>query len=112
MALKHILGDIPVIKILDFLIDHTQQDYTKAEIAYETQVGPTSMKNDLQSLIKCGVIVETRKIGGVQLYTLDMDNKMTQSLMTLDKELIDYCTDRILIIEAKENEDDDNWICP
>ena len=33
MALKHIFGETPVVKILDFLIDHKGYEYSKTEIA-------------------------------------------------------------------------------
>ena len=95
MSLKHVLGNLPVIRILDFLIDNPNNDYTRAEIAHYTQVGPTAMKEGFKCLEQCGIVIETRQIGRVHLYTLDRDNKMTQSLTEFDEALTDYCTDKI-----------------
>jgi DNA-binding transcriptional regulator YhcF (GntR family) len=103
--LKHILGNIPVIRILDFLIDNQISDHTRAEIAHYTQVGPTAMKEGFKCLEQCGIVIETRKIGGVPLYVLDMENKMTQSLIKFDEALTDYCTDKILDAEVKKIEE-------
>jgi hypothetical protein len=103
--LKHILGNLPVIRILDFLIDNPNNDYTRAEIAHYAQVGPTAMKDGFKCLERCGIVIETRKIGGVPLYTLDTDSEMTQSLIRFDDELTDYCTDKILDAEVKKIEE-------
>ena len=95
MALKHILGNLPVIKILDFLIDNQAYDHTKTDIAIGAEIGPTSMKNDFPNLVKCGVVFETRKVGGVGLYALDVTNEMTTSLIAFDNALTEYCTQKI-----------------
>jgi hypothetical protein len=95
MPLKHILGDLPAIKILDFFIEQRGSDFTRAEIAHDTEIGATAMKNDFPRLIECGVLFETRKIGGVSLYALDMENEMTQSLIEFDAKLTEYHMKRI-----------------
>ena len=104
MALKHILGNLPVIRILDFLIDNPNNDYTRAEIANDTQVGPTAMKEGFKCLEQCGIVIETRRIGGVPLYHIDAHNEMTQALIKFDEALTDYCTDKILEVEESQDE--------
>ena len=104
MALKHILGNLPAIRILDFLIDHQDYDYTRAEIAVGADVGPTGMKRDFKCLERCGIAIETRRVAGVPLYLLDRENEMTQSLIEFDEALTDYCTDRILEAEVAQIE--------
>lgn len=94
MTLKHILGNLPVIKILDFFIEHQDTDSTRAEIAHHAEIGPTSMKQDFPRLVECGIISETRKVGGVGLYMLDVENEMTQSLIEFDAKLTEYCMKR------------------
>lgn len=91
MALKHILGEVPVIKILGFLLDHRGYDYTKAEITEYAGIGQADMKRDFPLLVKFGVVTETRKIGGVQLYRLDMANAITSSMTVFDETLTAYC---------------------
>jgi hypothetical protein len=83
MALKHILGTVPVIRILDFLLDHRNTDYTKAEIAKNAGVGPTDMRKDFHCLLDCEMVVETRKIGGVQLYKLSEDDITIDAVLNL-----------------------------
>ena len=96
MSLKHILGDLPVISMLDFFIENVESDFTRAEIAEYANIGPTAMKANFKCLTQCGVVVETRRIAGVPLFAIDMSNKLTESITKFDEELTDYCTDRIL----------------
>ena len=92
--LKHVLGNLPVIRILDFMLDNQGHDFTKKEIAEEAGIGPTAMKNNFQNLVECGVVFEARRIGGVGLYALDVTNEMTQSLIEFDAQLTEYCDKR------------------
>lgn len=94
MTLKHILGDIPVIRILDYLLDHQELDHTKGEIEGDAMIKHAEMKRDFPILVECGIIFETRKIGGVGLYSLDVTNEMTQSLIEFNVQLTDYCIRR------------------
>ena len=94
MPLKHILGDIPVIRILDYLLEQQGNDRTKTEITAGAKVGFAGTKYHLPQLVECGVVFETRKIGGVQLYALDVTNEMTQSLIELDAKLTEFTMKR------------------
>jgi len=96
MNLKHILGDLPTINLLDFFIDNDDNDFTRAEIAHYANIGPTAMKRNFKCLTQCGVIIETRKIGGVPLYAIDMMNRVTELIIKFDEDLTDYCTDKII----------------
>lgn len=105
MSLKHILGNLPVIRILDFMIDNQAQDHTKKDIAEGAEIGPKAMKTDFTHLVECGVVCETRKIAGVGLYTLDVTNVMTTALIQFDETLTDYCTEKILAVEDEYDEE-------
>lgn len=96
MALKHILGNLPVIKILDFIIDNQLQDHTKKDIMEGAEIGPTAMRADFPNLLGWGIIFETRRVGGTGLYSLDMENEMTRLLIQFDDTLTDYCTDKAM----------------
>jgi len=82
-TLTHVLGSVPVIKMLNFLMDHQGHDYTKAEIALNAEVRQTDMKRDFHCLLDSGMIVGTRKIGGVQLYELNEDDRILDALFNL-----------------------------
>ena len=93
MTLKNVLGDFPATRILDFMLGHIEYDCTPKEIAEYADVAPSSVKRDITRLLKCGVVVETRKIGGVQLYILNNDSVVTEALINLDNVISGDLTD-------------------
>ena len=82
--INEILGDVPVIKVLDFLQRSIPHDYTKNEIEEYADVGYTELRRDFDSLVQNEIVVETRRIGGVQLYTLNADNRIVNAT-------VDFC---------------------
>ena len=85
MALKEIFGDIPITRVIDFMLEHPEHDYTVKEITEYADVAQAVAKRDVQRLVDRGMVVETRKIGGVQLYTLDSTNEITIALIEFDE---------------------------
>ncbi len=85
MSLTHVLGDVPTTRILDFMLGHIEYDCTPKEIAEYADVATGAVKRDIARLVECGVVTETRKIGGVQLYILNNDSVVTEALINLDK---------------------------
>lgn len=90
MPLHHILSDAPVIKVVDFLLNHTGSDYTKKEIAEYAGVTQGAVKRDLGGLVDCGMVLETRKIGVFQLYTINNADPVMTALIGLEGALSDY----------------------
>ena len=93
MALNHVLGKVPMIQVLDFMMSHIEYDISIKEIIEYTGVGPTDMKRDFPGLVECGVVTETRKIGGVQLYILNNNDVVTEALIDLDNVLSDHMSE-------------------
>ena len=89
--INEILGDVPVIKVLDFLLKAMPHDFTKSEIEEQAEVGYTELRRDFDSLIQNNMVIETRRIGGVQLYTLNNANHIVHAV-------IDFC--KVISIEA------------
>lgn len=85
MALTHVLGDVPATRILDFMLGHIEYDCTPKEVAEYADVAPSAVKRDIARLVECGVVNETRKIGGVQLYILNNDSAVVNALFELDR---------------------------
>lgn len=85
MPLTHVLGDIPTTRIIDFMLGHIAYDCSPKEIAEYADVAPSAVKRDIARLVECGVVVETRKIGGVQLYILNDASEITDALINLDE---------------------------
>ena len=106
MALKHALGDIPMVRVLDFMLEHLDTDYTTKEIAEYADVAPSAVKRDFDKIIGCGMVTETRKIRGARLYTLNTDDPVTDAMIDFDSALSDHLSEKIAVEEEDPEIDD------
>jgi len=78
MGLRHIFGERPIPKIIDFLLVHRSWDYpisTMAEAAsYRT------LQKIIPLLVKKGILKETCEVGKAKLYALNFDSPSVKKL--------------------------------
>ena len=79
-----ILGESPLIKVLDFFLENIVYDYSKSEIARETGVSRVTLQEIIERLEKMGVIKKTRISGKAQMYKLNRDNEIARNLRDFD----------------------------
>ena len=60
---RQALGDSPKIRVLEFLIEGRELDYSISDIAEGAEIGRTTLFRAFDDLLKAGVIVPTRQIG-------------------------------------------------
>jgi len=96
---KDIFGDSPQTKILDFLSDHPDYDYSISEIAKQAQVSRPTVYKVKDILLKKGLIIQTREQGNSPLYKLNIDNKLVQIILKFDFEIAKKIAD----IESQES---------
>ena len=96
---KEIFGNSPQTKILDFLADHPDYDYSISEIAKNSQVSRPTVYKIKDILLKKGLIIHTREQGNSPLYKLNLDNKLVQVILKFDFEI----AKRIADIESQES---------
>ena len=95
MALKHIFGETPATKMLDFLIDHEGYDYSKTEIAKHAGIGWTTINRHWSNLEDWNLVTPTRKIGRATLYKLNVENPIVSQLLEFDEIAATYMSERI-----------------
>lgn len=95
MALKHIFGETPEIKILDFLIDHKGYDYSKTEIARNSDIGWATLNRHWSRIEEWELVKETRKIGRATLYKLNEDSPVVKKLLEFDTKATVYMSEKI-----------------
>ena len=78
------LGDTPLIRVMDFLIENSIFDYTKTEIAENAGISRASLYNLWPTLKKYKLLKISRKIGNTTLYKLNKKNPVVQKLIELD----------------------------
>jgi len=86
--LIQLVGEAPLFKIMDFLVDNKGLDFTKEQIADGAGISRASLFNYWNELESRGIIKVTRKEGKTAYYTLNSSNPITQRILELEATLI------------------------
>lgn len=86
--LLQLLGNTPLFKILDFMIDNKGMDFTKSDISKGAGISRASLFNYWKELELYGIVKVTRQFGKTKLYTLNSQNLITKRILDLEKALI------------------------
>lgn len=85
--LVRVMGDHPSVRILDFLIDNKNFDYSKTDVCDGANVSPGSLYKIWHNLEDSGIVVKTRQYGATKLYRLNKENPLVKKLLEFDFEL-------------------------
>ncbi|OGJ12469.1 hypothetical protein A3K82_02940 [Candidatus Pacearchaeota archaeon RBG_19FT_COMBO_34_9] len=85
---RHALGDTPKIRVLEFLIEGRELDYSISDIAEGAEIGRTTLFRIFEDLVKTGIIIPTREIGNAKLFKLNIKNSFVQKLVEIFDEII------------------------
>lgn len=97
---KMTLGDSPVIRVLEFLIEGRGLDYSLTDIAENSGVGWTTLHRIWDNLEKTQTVVPTRVIGKAKLFKLNDKNPAVQQLVKLFDTLIYLQSEKALSKEC------------
>ena len=82
------LGDTPKIRVLEFLIEGRELDYSITDIAEGAEIGRTTLFRIWGDLIKADIIKPTRQIGNARLYKLNSQNIFVKKMTEIFDEII------------------------
>ncbi len=94
-------GDYPLIRVMDFLLEGRDIDYSMTEIAKNSGVGWTAFLKIWPSLVKKEIVVFTRKIGNAKLFKLNTKNPWVKELIRMDSVITKLETEKILSKEIE-----------
>lgn len=80
---REALGDSPVIRVLDFLIEGRGLDYSLTDIAENANIGWMTLHRIWDNLLRLNIIVPTREIGRAKLFKLNEENPAVEKLIKL-----------------------------
>jgi DNA-binding transcriptional ArsR family regulator len=80
-----IFGDTPNARILEFLKDHSEFDYTISEIARNSDVSRPTTYKVVDEFVKKGILIETRKVGISSFYKLNVEHNAVKYFMDMDE---------------------------
>jgi DNA-binding transcriptional ArsR family regulator len=84
MAFTDYLGESPRAKLLDFLGDHPTSDYNITELANKSGLTRTTVYKLLDELTKVAMVRQTRHVGQSQMFTINIEHPVIQSVLRAD----------------------------
>ncbi len=81
-------GEMPLFKIIDFLLENKGMDFSKLDIAKGAEISRASLFNYWNEIEKHGIVKVTRRFGKTKLYILNAKNPVSQKIIELEKALI------------------------
>lgn len=97
--LKYLFGDNTSVKILDFLLDEWELDFSKADVARETGATWKTVNELWPKLEDFGLIEHTRTVNRAKMYKINKNN--------LFKELKKLNLEILSILDEKDLEEDE-----
>ena len=82
-------GASPKNKVLDFLINYSELDYSLKEIAKYSGAGYSTIKLLTKKLVKDKWVMPTRKISKIKLYKLNVNNPEVKKFIEFYWEVIE-----------------------
>ena len=86
--LKDMLGDAAIIRVIDFLLDEWELDFSKADVARETGVSWKTINEIWKKLEAFGLIKYSRTINRAKLYKVNSESPVYKALKRLDFEIL------------------------
>ena len=93
------LGENPLFKIVDFLIENKGLDMTKKEIMEGAGISRAALFKYWNQLEEQEIVLVTRKFGKTKLYTLNSKSSIVRKLLELESVLIEKALDKHKLIE-------------
>lgn len=90
------LGNTPLVRIMEFLIEGKDFDYSMTDIAQNANVGWTSFSRVWKQMESMNVVRHTKNIGKARLYKLNLEDATVQKLVRMHWEIIKSETDKML----------------
>src|SRR3990167_9951738 len=87
------LGENPVFKIVDFLIENKGMDMSKKDIIEGAGISKATLFNYWEQIEKQEIVIVTRKFGKTKLYTLNSKNPIVKKLLELESLFISNALD-------------------
>ena len=77
------VGNTPKIKVIEFLIEGRELDYSLSDIAKGAGIGRTTLFRIWEDLEDLNIVRYTRSIGNAKLYRLSTKNPLVKKLIRL-----------------------------
>ena len=97
-------GDTPKNRIWNFLIIHSEYDYSMRDIARYSNVGYTTLKSLWKELKEKNIVMQTRIVGKAKMYRLNLKNPVVGRFIDYYWAVVDAVVRRENNIKDEEKE--------
>ena len=94
------LGENPLFKIIDFLIENKGIDVTKKEIIQGAGISRAALFKYWGQIEAQEIVLVTRKFGKTRLFTLNSKNQIVRKLLELESILIGKALNKHRLIKV------------
>ena len=108
--LSRIFSSRAVAQILDFFLDHKEFDYSANEIARKTGLSFRTIFRELPDLEDRQLIFNTRRIGKVNMYKLNLDLDAVASLEKFSLEMSQISNRATNTVKSRLSEREDELV--
>ena len=95
------LGDNPIFRIIDFLIENKGIEVTKKEIIEGSGISRAALFKYWNQIEEQEIVLVKRKFGKTKLYALNSTNSIIRKLLELESILIGKALDKHKLIEVQ-----------
>jgi hypothetical protein len=81
-------------KVIDVLLTHPHNEYTKSDISKIADVHRTTLNTFIDELIEVELLEVTRNIGNAKMYKINLNSPITQALDSFQNQLIEIETEK------------------
>ena len=93
------LGESPVFKIIDVLLENKGLDLTKKDILEATNISRATLFKVWPQIEEQDIVKVTRKFGKTKLYAINSQNPLVKKLFELERILIGKALDKHRALE-------------
>lgn len=93
-ALTKLFGNGPKVKIIAALLSESDHDLNVSQIAELAGVHRSTVYDHLQDLVEVGVVEKTREVSGSQMYRINKDSTIAESVAQLEWDLLDVIVEK------------------
>jgi len=86
--LVRVFDNTPQIKVLEFLIEGRELDYSISDVAESSGIGRTTLFRIWDDFVELGIVKNTRNIGNAKLYKLNTANPFVRKFVDLFDTLV------------------------
>lgn len=83
-----LVGDAPLFRVLDFLVDNKGMDFTKKDVYEGAGISKATLFKHWKEFERYDLVKPTRRFGKTQLYTINSSNPLIKKILDIESVLI------------------------